>query len=121
DRIQSPAPGATRRAVSSMPRGMRAGPMAEMRGGPVEAPAGGGQASGPGGRRGHGAGTALSATALGLIGLWVAWWVASARRDHLVLGRLTWVPTLPVLAGDFRVHIDHAARLQAAGLDPYRQ
>jgi hypothetical protein len=64
-----------------------------------------------------------AATALGLaaIGLWVAWWVASVRRDALVLGRLTWVLTLPFLAGDFTVNIDHTARVWAAGINPYRQ
>ena len=62
-----------------------------------------------------------SALALGLIGLWVAWWVASERADSMVLGRVTWVPPLSFLAGDFKVHIDHIARLQAAGIDPYHR
>ena len=58
--------------------------------------------------------------ALGLIGAWIAWWVASIRQDSLVLGRSTWVPTLPFLAGDYKVSIDHIARVQASGIDPYR-
>ena len=39
----------------------------------------------------------------------------------MVLGRLTWVPPLTFLAGDFKVHIDHVARLQAGGIDPYHR
>ena len=62
-----------------------------------------------------------SALALGLIGLWVAWWVASERADSMVLARVTWVSPLAFLAGDFKVHIDHVARLQAAGIDPYQR
>ena len=63
-------------------------------------------------------GTAL---AVGLIGAWIVWWVASVRRDSMVIGRSTWVPPLAFLAGDFKVHIDHVARIQAAGIDPYRK
>jgi hypothetical protein len=58
---------------------------------------------------------------LGLIGLWVWLWVESAREDHLALGQSTWVPALSFLAGDFKVHIDHVARIQAAGIDPYHK
>jgi len=61
------------------------------------------------------------ALVVGLIGLWVGWWVASSRRDSMVFGTSTWVPPLSFLAGDFKVHVDHVARLQAAGVDPYRQ
>jgi hypothetical protein len=61
-----------------------------------------------------------SVLAVGLIGLWVAWWAASERADSMVLARVTWVPPLAFLAGDFKVHIDHVARRQARGIDPYR-
>jgi hypothetical protein len=56
-----------------------------------------------------------------LIACWLAWWVQSLRQDSLVLGVRTWVPTLPFLAGDFRVHIDHVTRLYTSGVNPYLQ
>jgi hypothetical protein len=56
-----------------------------------------------------------------LIACWLAWWVQSLRQDSLVLGARTWVPTLPFLAGDFRVHIDHVTRLYTSGVNPYLQ
>jgi hypothetical protein len=59
--------------------------------------------------------------ALGLISLWGLWWVESARRDVLVCGAWTTVPALTFLAGDFKAHIDHVARIAAAGIDPYRK
>jgi hypothetical protein len=59
--------------------------------------------------------------ALALIGAWVGLWKKSMRRDTMAYGQLTWIPALPFLAGDFKVHIDHVARLQAAGLDPYHR
>ena len=59
--------------------------------------------------------------ALGLIGLWGLWWAESARRNVLVHAAWTSVPALPVLAGDFKAHIDHVARIAAAGIDPYRK
>lgn len=54
-----------------------------------------------------------------LISAWVAWWVASVRCNHWVLSELTWVPRLPIVAGDFRVHLDHVARVAASGTNPY--
>ena len=45
------------------------------------------------------------AAGLALIAVWVGWWTVSVRRDTLALGELTWVPALPFLAGDFRVHV----------------
>ncbi|WP_435017718.1 glycosyltransferase 87 family protein [Tundrisphaera sp. TA3] len=62
-------------------------------------------------------------TVLGLclIVAWAAWWAGNLRRDAMTLGGSTWVPPLTFLAGDFKVHIDHVARLQAAGVDPYRR
>jgi hypothetical protein len=68
--------------------------------------------------RAFGPGTALG---LALLAVWAGWWVESARRDRLVIGRLAWMPALPFLAGDFTVSIDHTARLFAAGGDPYRR
>jgi hypothetical protein len=56
-----------------------------------------------------------------LIACWLAWWVQSLRQDLLALGAPTWVPTLPFLAGDFRVHIDHVTRLYTSGVNPYLQ
>jgi Glycosyltransferase family 87 len=56
---------------------------------------------------------------LALIGLWVTAWIASIRKDTLVVGQSTWVPAMPFFGADFKVHIDHVARLQAAGMDPY--
>jgi Glycosyltransferase family 87 len=57
---------------------------------------------------------------LALIVIWAAWWIKSIQQDSLVYGKLTWVSPLPFLAGDFKVHIDHTARLVAAGVNPYR-
>jgi hypothetical protein len=68
-------------------------------------------------RWGHLAGTILG---LGLIGAWVAFLVVTLRRDSMIFGTSTWIPVLPFLAGDFRVHVDHVARLQAAGIDPHQ-
>jgi hypothetical protein len=63
----------------------------------------------------------VTALALGLIGLWVGWWVSIVRRDTMAYGTPTWVPALPFLAGDFKTHIDHVARIRASGIDPYRK
>ncbi|MCA1685549.1 MAG: DUF2029 domain-containing protein, partial [Planctomycetia bacterium] len=54
-----------------------------------------------------------------MIAAWVAWWVVSVGRGALIFGRLTWVPMLPIMPGDFTVHIDHVARVWASGVDPY--
>ncbi len=59
--------------------------------------------------------------ALGLIGAWVGLWVKSIRKDTLLVGQSTWVPAGSFFAADFKVHIDHVARLQAAGVDPYHR
>jgi hypothetical protein len=69
-------------------------------------------------RWGHLAGTILG---LGLIGAWVGFLVVTLRRDSMIFGTSTWIPVLPFLAGDFRVHVDHVARLQAAGIDPHQR
>ncbi len=53
------------------------------------------------------------------VAAWGAWWVKSVKHDRLVYGRLTWTPILPFLGGDFKVHIDHTARIWAAGGDVY--
>lgn len=58
--------------------------------------------------------------ALGLIAAWAGLWVRSLGADRYALGGATWVPPLPFMAGDFKVHIDHVARVYAAGGDPYR-
>ena len=39
----------------------------------------------------------------------------------MILARWTWVPPLAFLAGDFKVHIEHVARLQAEGGRPVSQ
>jgi hypothetical protein len=74
--------------------------------------------AGGGAGRGRAAGL-TAALGVGLLVVWVAWVVESVRRDRLVCGRSTWVTALPFLAGDFRVSIDHVARLYARGADPY--
>ena len=61
----------------------------------------------------------LNALGIVLVVLWVAWWVTSIQRDRLVWGDRTWIGPLAFLAGDFRVHIDHVARIQASGVDAY--
>jgi hypothetical protein len=61
----------------------------------------------------------LAALGLAALALWAAWWVKSACQDRLAYGRHTWVPILPFLGGDFRVHIDHVSRVWAAGRDYY--
>jgi hypothetical protein len=63
---------------------------------------------------------ALTIASVALLVLWGAWWVESVRRDRLKHARATWVPALPFLAGDFKVHIDHVARVYATGVNPYR-
>ena len=62
----------------------------------------------------------LGAFSLALIVLWVAWWIKSIEQDSLVYGNHTWASPLPFLAGDFKVHIDHTARILVAGINPYR-
>jgi len=55
----------------------------------------------------HPARMVASAVAVLLVGLWIAWWVASSRRNMLVQGHRTWVPLVqPFLACDFVMHID---------------
>ena len=61
----------------------------------------------------------LTVLSVVVLGLWAAWWVESVRRDTLAFGGSTWVPALPSLAGDFRLHLDHIARLSASGVNPY--
>jgi hypothetical protein len=63
----------------------------------------------------------LAVVGVALLVLWVIWWVESYQQNRLKNGRSTWVDVLPFLAGDFRVHIDHTARLWADGRNPYRQ
>lgn len=63
---------------------------------------------------------ALGAVSLALIVLWIAWWIKSIQQDSLVYGDRTWATPLPFLAGDFKVHIDHTARILVAGTNPYR-
>jgi hypothetical protein len=63
----------------------------------------------------------MAVLGLVLVALWVAWWAKSVRQDRLAYGRAAWTPILPTLAGDFRVHIDHTARIVAGGGDPYRK
>lgn len=57
---------------------------------------------------------------LALVALWVGWWVWSLSQNRLAFGEWSWSPILPFLAGDFVVHIDHTARIFAAGGNPYR-
>ncbi len=64
-------------------------------------------------------GIIASALGWGLILLWVGGWVVSFQQNRFLLGSASWVPMLPMIAGDFQVHIDHVARVQAAGIDPY--
>ena len=70
------------------------------------------------GRRNRGT-VVLRVLALGSIVIWVVWWVQSIRQDSLIYGEHTWVLPLKFLAGDFKVHIDHVARIQATGVNPY--
>ena len=72
------------------------------------------------GRRGWGF-LLASWLGMGLIGLWIACLVASLRQDSLVLGNSTWVPVMPVMGADFKLHLDHVARVRALGLNPYDQ
>src|SRR5581483_6539177 len=64
-------------------------------------------------------GVASTALAVWLLALWVGWWGKSLRHDRLAYGRMTWTPILPFLAGDFKVHIDHTARILVRGGDIY--
>ena len=70
------------------------------------------------GRRTRGA-VVRGAIGVGLIVVWVAWWVQSVRQDSLLHGGRTWVGPLPFLAGDFKVHIDHVARIQVREVNAY--
>lgn len=62
---------------------------------------------------------ALSVLGCVLVGLWSLWWVKNFRHDRLTYSQYVAFPALPFLAGDFRVHIDHTARVIAAGDSPY--
>ena len=62
----------------------------------------------------------LTFLSLVLIAVWAGFWVRSVDLDRFALGRSTWVPPLPFMAGDFKVHLDHVARVYASGVDPYR-
>ena len=64
-------------------------------------------------------GGAMAVVGLALIVFWGVCWAWSIRKDRLTHGQLTWIPTLPFLAGDFKVHIDHTVRVWAGGGDPY--
>lgn len=61
----------------------------------------------------------LALVCLALLIVWGRWWIRSYKHDRLLRGQWTWVPALPFLAGDFKVHIDHTARRMVAGHDPY--
>ncbi len=74
----------------------------------------------PAGRRGRLA-LGFPLLGFGLILLWIGGWVASFRQNELIISRLSWVPKIPMIAGDFKVHIDHIAGLHAAGIDPYHK
>jgi hypothetical protein len=54
-----------------------------------------------------------------LLVVWAVWWAGSLRRGHLEKTRGLWVWALPFLSGDFKVSIDHVARIRAAGGDTY--
>jgi hypothetical protein len=54
-----------------------------------------------------------------LIFVWVAWWTGNVRHGRMTRSRLTWVPALASLSGDFLVSIDHVARVRLAGGDAY--
>jgi hypothetical protein len=56
---------------------------------------------------------------IALLICWGAWWSQNFKADRLKFAEHTWVPTLPPLGSDFRVHTDHVARLWASGRDPY--
>ncbi len=70
-------------------------------------------------RRSGGSHAALTIGSMGLLGLWIVWWVLSYRQAHLWSGEATWIPMLPWMAADFRFHIDHTARIWVSGGDPY--
>jgi hypothetical protein len=57
---------------------------------------------------------------LGLIGLWVGLFIASVRQDRLVYGRSTWIIIPHCMGVDFKLAIDHVARVEALGLKPYQ-
>ena len=61
----------------------------------------------------------LNCLAAVLIVVWCAWWVESIGNDRLWRGDHTWIGPLKFIAGDFKVHIDHVARIQAKGIDAY--
>ena len=61
----------------------------------------------------------LTVVAVLLLAGWAGCWVKSVNEDRFALGFSTWVPPLPFMAGDFKVHIDHVARVHASGVDPY--
>ncbi len=56
---------------------------------------------------------------LGLVGLWLGLFAASVYQDRLAFGGSTWVPSLPSLGVDFKLAIDHVARVEALGFNPY--
>ncbi len=59
--------------------------------------------------------------ALGLILVWIAGWAASVRADRMLGIEATWIPSVGVLAGDFRVSIEPTARRWAEGINVYLQ
>ncbi len=62
----------------------------------------------------------VSALALLMLAAWAWVWIKSVGDNRFALGQLTWVPALRFMAGDFRVHLDHVARVYASGINPYR-
>jgi hypothetical protein len=54
-----------------------------------------------------------------LVLVWLVGLALSLKNDRLVLGARTWVIPMDFLSGDFLLSIDHAARVLAAGADPY--
>jgi hypothetical protein len=54
-----------------------------------------------------------------LLVFWAAVWAVSARKNHLVIGPYTYVPSPPSLGCDFDINY-YAARFRSAGGDPYQ-
>ncbi len=61
----------------------------------------------------------LLAVGLVALALWGGWGLKSLKQDRLAYRHWVGFDALPFLGGDFRVHIDHTARVVAAGDTPY--
>jgi hypothetical protein len=61
----------------------------------------------------------LAIGGLVLLAFWVAVWAISVKKNHLAMGKFTYIPPFPILGCDFDINY-YAIRTWIAGGDPYQ-